>query len=270
MIRSLLISSVASVALASGALASDLPNTKGPAPFVPPPPPAFTWTGCYVGGNAGLSGGDFNKTTLFPLDADGYWTADSATSRGFSGGGQVGCNYQFPTSNFVVGLETDFQGSTLKGTYYNESEGDIFGSEYAKSSSQVDWWGTVRGRVGYAFDNILPYVTGGFAYGRVVDSFSYNDTIDDEGSSGSWSHGSTRAGWTVGAGLEYAITHNLTFKTEYLYTDLGTWCRTWTYPDEPAGYAQTTRIKTTFSTVRAGLNWKFDWFAPPVPIVAKY
>jgi outer membrane immunogenic protein len=66
-------------------------------------------------------------------------------------------------------------------------------------------------------------------------------------------------GWTVGAGLEYAMTHNLTFKTEYLYTELGSWDHYWN--NDPGYYTST---KLSFHTVRAGLNWKFDWFGPPV------
>ncbi len=242
------------MALASAAFASDLPTTKGPAPFVPPPPPVFSWTGFYVGGNAGLSGGDFTNTFADPSG----WETEGATSRGFSGGGQIGYNYQFPTTNFVVGVEADFQGSTLTGTYWNVVEGDPSPYYGEKLQSQVEWWGTARGRVGYAFGNILPYATGGFAYGRVNNSFSYWDTSGSE----SISYGSTQTGWTAGGGVEYAITHNLTLKAEYLYTDLGSFSRP--NPLDTEG-APTVSTRTTFSTVRAGLNWKFDWLTPTAP-----
>lgn len=256
MMRALLISTVSSIALATTAFAADLPNTKGPAPFLPPPPPVFSWTGIYVGVNAGLSGGNFNKNFLF----DGFYDgSEAARSSGFSGGGQIGINYEF-ANNIVIGAEADFQGSTLKGTYFNDAFG--FGAS-AQSSSKVQWWGTARGRIGYAFGNILPYVTGGFAYGRISNNFN-----SCEGSCEGFSVSGTHGGWTAGAGLEYALTHNLTVKIEYLYTDLGTF-----HSADPQDFFDpfdSISTKTQFSTVRAGLNWKFDWFAPPSPVVAKY
>jgi outer membrane immunogenic protein len=244
----------------STAFAADLPTIKGPAPFMPPPP-VFSWTGFYVGLNAGISAGNFNQTYYEPYD-DGYYTAEGAHSGGFSGGGQIGFNYQF-ANNVVIGLEADFQGSTLKGSYENDAYGYDYGEYYNYNyGTKVDWWGTVRGRIGYAFGNILPYVTGGLAYGHVTNSYSYYDDGDSySGTEGS----STRFGWTVGGGLEYALTHNLTVKVEYLYTDLGSF--NYYYPDSEGAYLST---RTTFSTVRAGLNWKFDFAAPPIPVVAKY
>jgi outer membrane immunogenic protein len=253
MMRALLISTVSALALTTSAFAADLPNTKEPAPFLPPPPPVFSWTGFYVGINAGLSAGNFNQNEYYD---GGYDYSDSSRSSGFSGGGQVGFNYQF-ANNIVIGVEADFQGSTLKGTYYNEG----YNGYSAQYGTKLQWWGTARGRIGYAFGNILPYVTGGFAYGHTNTSYTY--------SNGSYyssaSFGGTHGGWTAGAGVEYALTHNLTMKIEYLYTDLGT-----QYSSDPYGYGYTYGTRTQFSTVRAGLNWKFDWLAPPVPVVAKY
>jgi outer membrane immunogenic protein len=264
MIRTFLISTVSALALTTTAFAADLPNTKEPAPFLPPPPPMFSWTGFYIGANAGLSAGNFNETGGYydPYAYNYEW--NSARSSGFSGGGQIGFNYQF-ANNIVIGVEADFQGSTLKGTYENYDYEGYYGY---KSASKVDWWGTARGRVGYAFGNILPYVTGGFAYGHTKTSGYYYD----DGYTSSAQLSGTHVGWTVGAGLEYALTHNLTVKIEYLYTDLGTKTVNGVYVMDDNGYDPSyyTKVKTQFSTVRAGLNWKFDWLAPPVPVVAKY
>ena len=251
MIRSLLLSSVLSFAVAGAAFAADLPSTKGE-PVYAPPPPVFSWTGFYIGANAGLSAGNFSVASPF----DVFIGDQSQTnSGGFLGGGQIGYNYQFDNSNFVVGVEADFQGSTLKGTYFDE-EADPYNVDFG---TKVNWWGTARGRIGYAFGNILPYATGGFAYGRV------SDFITEGPESFSWS--GTRTGWTAGAGVEYAITHNLTAKIEYLYTNLGTWNYSG-YPFYEDGESINTKV--AFHTVRAGLNWKFDFLAPPAPVVAKY
>jgi len=268
--RALLISTVSSIALATTAFAADLPNTKGPAPFLPPPPPVFSWTGIYVGANAGGSLGTFTTSDTFGL----FGTGDqyNASSRGFSGGGQIGINYQF-ADNIVVGVEADFQGSTLRGSY---DSANINGQAGWNDSSKVNWWGTGRARLGYAFGNILPYVTGGVAYGKVSTQGSCwtgSGPFSCDQSSGSVS--GTHVGWTAGAGLEYAITHNLTLKFEYLYTDLGSFNSPDHFLDASYGgpiYSpgDDMRTRTTFSTVRAGVNWKFDWLAPAGPVVAKY
>ena len=93
-----------------------------------------------------------------------------------------------------------------------------YGANDLQFGSKVDWWGTLRARSGYAFGNILPYVTGGFAYGHVTNSY-YCPTNCSAAYSETWS--SVRTGWTVGAGLDYAITHSLVFQLNYLYTVLG-------------------------------------------------
>ncbi|MGP0088943.1 MAG: outer membrane protein [Xanthobacteraceae bacterium] len=209
-------------------------------------PPASNWTGLYVGGNAGLSAGGFSQTWT---DFGVPYAWDHAVSGGFSGGGQIGFNYQFPTSNWVVGFEADFQDSTLKGTYADYS------ASILQFGSQIDWWGTARARFGYAFGTVLPYVTGGLAYGHLTNSYYASPSQQPPGYSETWS--TIRAGWTVGGGFEYAFTRNLTLKTEYLYVDLGSWNSQ--DPQDavlfPGEIYQT--VTTHFHTVRAGLNWKF-------------
>jgi outer membrane immunogenic protein len=254
-------------ALASPAFGADLLNVKATPGYAPPP--AFSWTGFYLGANAGLSAGTFNTSDRFGVYGTG--DQDTAASKGFSGGGQLGYNYQLPGSNVVVGIEADFQGSTLQGTYDNVQAG---GAAW-QDGSKVDWWGTARGRIGYAFSNFLPYATGGLAYGHVGTSGSCSPAawpFSCDQSQGSVS--GTQIGWTAGAGVEYAITRNLTFKAEYLYTDLGS-------VDFPNYYLDATfggplyspgddmRTRTNFSTVRVGLNYKFDMFEPE-PAVARY
>ena len=108
----------------------------------------------------------------------------------------------------------------------------------------MNWFGTVRGRVGYAFDRFLPYVTGGFAYGNVKNKVSHPTF-------GSFSDDNTQYGWTLGGGLEYAFTNNLTAKLEYLYVDLDK-----ESINVPGGTFNSD-VETKFSVVRAGLNYKF-------------
>jgi outer membrane immunogenic protein len=247
--------------LALPAYGADLAPVKA-APAYASSPPTFSWTGFYLGGNAGVSAGTFNNSDRFGV----YGTGDqnTANSKGFSGGGQLGYNYQLPGSNVVLGVEADFQGSTLQGTYDTVQAG---GAAW-QDGSKVDWWGTARGRIGYAFGTFLPYATGGLAYGRVGTSGSCSPAawpFSCDQAQGAVS--GTQIGWTAGAGVEYAITRNLTFKAEYLYTDLGS-------VDFPNYYLDATfggplyspgddmRTRTTFSTVRVGLNYKFDMLAP--------
>jgi outer membrane immunogenic protein len=249
--------------LALPAFGAGLPNSKA-APHYAPPQPAFSWSGFYLGGNAGVSAGNFNTTDQFGVYGIGdRYTADS---RGFSGGGQVGYNYQLPGSNYVVGIEADFQGSTLQGSYDNvqTSEGGW------QDGAKVNWWGTVRGRAGYAVGNVLPFVTGGLAYGHVTTSGScwtagiWPFSCDQSQGSASGTH----VGWTAGAGLEYAIARQLTFKVEYLYTDLGSVSTPNNYLDATFGGPISSpgddmRTSTAFSTLRVGVNYKFDALALP-------
>jgi outer membrane immunogenic protein len=109
-------------------------------------------------------------------------------------------------------------------------------------TTELNWLGTVRGRVGYAFDRFLPYVTGGVAFGGVRGSFAVTTPAGAFAASGT----DTNIGWTVGGGVEYAFTPNLSLKGEYLYVDLGD-----TDPTPLNNVEFTTHI------VRAGLNWRF-------------
>ena len=223
-----LLSGVAALGLlaAGAASAADLPSRKGPV-VAPVYVPAFTWTGFYVGANAGYAWGQIDSSNFGIVNP-------FSDPDGFVGGGQIGYNYQI--GQWVVGLEADFQGADLKSTARN-----LAGTVTA--SNEINWFGTVRGRVGYAFDRFLPYVTGGFAYGNVKNKVTAPTfTFSDD---------NTQYGWTVGGGLEYAFTNNLTAKVEYLYVNLDK--ESFTVP----GGTFTSNVETKFSVVRAGLNYKF-------------
>lgn len=207
---------VASLLAAAPAFAADLPQaypTKAPPPVVVVP--AFSWTDFYLGANAGYGWGT-GQTGISDLDPEG-WLA----------GGQVGFNYQFG-NNVVLGVEADIQGSDI-------NDGTIDGAFDPRS--KMDYFGTVRARLGYAFDNVLPYVTGGLAWGHNEIENRFDGITSDN----------THVGWTVGGGLEYALTNNWTVKAEYLYMDLGD-----EYYDSIGADAG---LKT--STARIGVNYKF-------------
>ena len=212
-----LLASVAALGIvaAGAASAADLPSRKGPVAAPVYLPPAFTWTGFYVGANAGYGWGNVN--------ANGW--ANVGDLDGFVGGGQVGYNYQM--GQFVLGVEADLQGADL-------SSGNNLGLVNVKT----EYFGTVRARVGVAFDRFMPYITGGWAYGNVKTS------IPGIGFSSDRSH---TGGYAVGAGLEYAVTNNIIAGVEYLYVDLG----------EKNILGAGTKVGTDFSVVRARLSYKF-------------
>ncbi|RYE35240.1 MAG: porin family protein [Hyphomicrobiales bacterium] len=212
-----LLASVAALGLvaAGAASAADLPSRKGPIAAPVYMAPAFSWTGFYVGGNAGYGWGNVN--------ANGF--ANVGDLDGFVGGGQVGYNYQM--GQFVLGLEADLQGADL-------SSGNNLGLVNVKT----EYFGTVRGRVGVAFDRFMPYVTGGWAYGNVKTAIPALGFSSDRTHTG---------GFAVGGGLEYAVTNNIIAGVEYLYVDLG--------EKNIAGAG--TKVGTDFSVVRARLSYKF-------------
>lgn len=213
-----LLASVAALGLiaAGAASAADLPSRKGPVAAPVYMPPAFTWTGFYVGANAGYGWGNVN--------ANGF--ANVGDLDGFVGGGQVGYNYQM--GQFVVGAEADFQGADLSS-----------GSNLGLVNVKTEYFGTVRARVGVAFDRFMPYITGGWAYGNVKTSIPALGFSSDRTHTG---------GYAVGGGLEYAFTNNLIAGVEYLYVDLG---------EKNILGAAGTKVGTDFSVVRARLSYKF-------------
>jgi outer membrane immunogenic protein len=212
--KKILLSSVALLGLATGAVAADLPSRRAPAPIIAAAP-IFTWTGFYVGVNAGYawSDNDFDTVDLADEDDDG----------GFVGGAQVGYNYQI--GSFVVGLEGDIQYADFGGelTFVDGPDADLDDDVFDRG----DWFGTVRARAGVAFDRALIYATGGFAF------------ADDA------------TGWTVGGGVEYAFTNNLSAKIEGLYVNLE--------HDNDFDFADFDG-ETDFGVIRAGLNFRFGTY----------
>lgn len=247
-----IVSSAAAVMLsASGAFAADAIIYTEPSPVVPVS--MYDWSGAYLGINLGYGGGKAKH----PYEISGpnipavIGGSLDITSSGFLGGVQAGWNFQ--SDQLVYGLEADFQGSNVKGvTNFSLNLPAPAGSINAEVGTKLNWFGTVRGRIGYTVtDRFLAYATGGLAYGSTksfVNASAGNTSIFDE------SVKKTKAGWTVGAGVEYAVTDNWSVKTEYLYTDLGK-ANVFSHSD-PAFNAAIDR-KFSFHTARIGFNYKF-------------
>ncbi|MFO1124163.1 MAG: OmpW family outer membrane protein [Methylocystis sp.] len=285
------------VAGAGAASAADLPRYKAPPP---PPPPAFTWTGLYGGVNIGYAFGASSSETgglsyispgaLAVVPFGSAWTTGQ-NLQGVVGGGQLGYNYQF-NPWLVIGFETDIQAADI-GSHGNAAVGiaDAIGPhlQSVNSTKKVDWFGTVRGRVGLtlpSMPNLMVYGTGGFAYGQVVNNVGFADNYTFAGAAfvggGALGHGyydNTKVGWAAGGGLEWSpsMFPAWSLKAEYLYVDLGN-TRANSVPlngGAPAlglPFGLTTPIlsatqssPTRFHTVRAGINWHFDPFAAVEP-----
>ncbi len=270
MIKKLSILGASLAALCSSAvLAADLPVAPPPPPFIP-----YSWTGIYVGVNLGLGGDRFQYPFSVSVPAIATFASGNAsiTSSGIIGGGQIGYNWQF-ANNVVLGFETDFDGAAIRGKATANLNGAALGGAIPfgaaiQAGSRINYIGTVRGRLGYAWDRFLVYGTGGFAYGQVNSAISASAAIAGGAAAFTTSENSSRTGFAVGGGFEYAITNNLTVKTEYLYVNLGTNNIVNTSLFGVVGL--NVNQKTQANIARAGINYKFNWFNPIPAVVARY
>lgn len=287
--RSLAAGALAFVSFASPSLGAGLPSKKGPASA----PPAFTWTGLYIGLNFGHTWTGSNplgvtSANLYDAPATGFGAASalgasgvtSGRLDGFLSGGQAGYNWQF-SEKFVAGLEADLQGAGVRGGggFVNgvSPVPGAFAVTSAALGRNLEYLGTVRGRLGYAvMPNLLVYATGGLAYGGANQTIALQQTLVP---SVLFSRGlkgaqfDNLAGWTIGAGAEMALSRQLSAKLEYLYYDLGNLTLTnarlapLAFRDLGAGgipLANATNVSTRFNghVLRAGLNYRFDWSIP--------
>jgi outer membrane immunogenic protein len=268
--KKLLLSSVALIGLTAAAVAADLPaRAAPPAPFAAVP--TFTWTGFYVGVNAGWGWRNSDDATVFNLPAGSVinspTTAGTLTlsatdddDSGLLGGAQIGYNFQMGA--FVFGVEADIQASDLGGDSTTGITGTyvfvgVPGLAFApppatvvRGGASIDWFGTVRARAGVAFDRLLVYATGGFAFGG-GDNGACAGLI---GCENDWN-----SGWTAGGGVEWAFTNNLTVKLEGLYVDVDAGDN----GSAPFFNPVTNTLflnsadDNSFGIVRAGVNFKF-------------
>lgn len=239
--------------LSPAAFAADLPTTKG-APAFLPPPALGAWTGFYGGAVGGWGTGTAGHT-----DSTGFGSGTYSLSGGIIGG-TLGVNWQ--TGRFVLGLEGDGSATSLRGqtpVYYGNC-----GGAPSQCASHLDALGTVRGRVGYAIDRLLPYLTGGAAIGAL---HGHEGTTLAAGSLGDGS--STVLGWSLGAGVEAMITPQWSVKVDYLHADLGKHAIYSDVIPSLGGAVVAQNLRWSADIVRAGINYHFNLFEP-APVAAKY
>jgi len=237
------------LAYGSMARAADLPEA----------PVVYDWTGFYLGGNIGYGFAGDDKVGITEKDTiDGDITffgkpADLKLN-GIFGGPEIGYNFQ--AGQVVFGVEGDFEFSGISddddGT---ASQGRRIVSAHAKDD--VQWFSTIRGRLGYAFDNLLLYGTGGLAIGqidyRVAGGF-------DDGSTYKIHDDYTRLGWTAGAGLEWGFDEHWSAKAEYKYVNFGKKSLSARLFDDEGvatDRTETTEATPDFHSVEFGINYRF-------------
>jgi outer membrane immunogenic protein len=319
------------VIAAFSAQAADIYTPAAPAYAAVALPP--NWGGFYAGINGGYGGNSglpFREDVFFPgtppvvvppavdFAVNPYSVIRGTdTIAGGFGGGQIGYNFQF--GSFVIGAEGDIQGSGIRGngsrTIFTNLDGTTAnginsvcqasvlnptgfpgGVCEGRNSVDVDWFGTVRGRLGWSIGNVLLYGTGGFAAGGVKATSLYTDNnifnlggpiglvgaANNPPQFGRTSHSATNTGWTAGGGIEVKITPNWSLKGEYQFINLGTIdtgpgefilptalgatatpCAT---PGNPACLHLTSSKDVDFHTVRVGLNYYFNAPSAPLPL----
>ena len=249
-----MLAAVAVIGFGSLASAADMPVKSPMYTKAPVMAPLYNWTGFYVGSNAGYSWGSQDNSLVTSTGVTVQSNSDHLN--GFVGGGQIGYNWQ--VNQWVFGLEADFQGSGQKADGSLLLPGSGFNILVIPTTSiaytdKLDWFGTVRGRVGYAMGDRgtwLPYLTGGWAYGHG----SVSGTTTFGATATSFSGSQDYSGWTVGGGVEWAFADHWSAKVEYLYIDFGNG------PTLAANATGTLNIVSgtmTDNIVRAGVNYKF-------------
>jgi outer membrane immunogenic protein len=208
---------------------------------------AFNWNGFYAGLNVGGAWTSNSVNVNTPTGSFGFG-APNLDASGVVGGGQIGYNWQ--CGWWLLGIETDFQGSSLNKTVTAAGAINPRTSAFASFGESLDWFGTLRGRAGWvATPRLLIYGTGGFAYGD-VENGAFAAIAPGPGASVSSS--SVRTGWTAGGGVEWALYGCWTVKVEYLFMDLGSRSFAIGVP----AFANVELDQNT-QMVRAGVNFKF-------------
>ena len=276
-LKAIAVSAFAIAAATSVASAADMAPRYTKAPVIVEP--IYNWTGFYIGGNAGYSWGRSRNDAYYYNNTTNLLLATGSSAfdmNGWVAGGQLGYNWQ--SARWVLGLEGDAQATGQKGSTAYTCAGTI--CSFANTaialalapvnvafSQKLEWFSTVRGRVGYTFTpTVLGYVTGGAAFGSVnTNGVITGVAANGVASAAAFSSSDTRVGWTVGAGLEASLGGNWTGKVEYLYLDLGKYTSSTTLLLNAPPIRLDLASRVTDNILRAGVNYRFGG-----PVVAKY
>jgi outer membrane immunogenic protein len=289
--RKLAIAAVAGSALVSGIVAASAADMAYKAAPIPMAPAVFSWTGFYIGANVGGAwtpsngGSDFGPlfppfivlppAVAIPTVIPGQLASLVGDGRrsGVIGGGQIGYNWQ--VNQFVLGVEADAVGTGLKGSTASASRtigAPIFAVPVTQTVTvdfgHVEWMASFRGRAGFAVNQALFYVTGGGARTTLVNGPGIS--IPAAGTYVATNGGSTtRWGWTVGGGIEWAFNQNWSVAGEYRYTDFGNRGTTFDIPSglaaAPIFFTGTANSRLTVEQATFRLNYRFGG-----PVVARY
>jgi outer membrane immunogenic protein len=254
--KKLLVVGLAFGALIAPAMAADMPLKA-------PPPPLFSWTGFYIGANAGW-GTVRDEALPYCINPAGVVMGNGCTNvfggrvrgNGFIGGGQAGYNWQI--GHWVLGLETDIQGTDINGSDvvtgpFNTAGLNVLSPAASYTANEkLSWLGTTRGRLGMAFDRLLIYATGGVAYGEA----SVNQNLAFAAVQFPSSASSTMTGWTAGGGLEYAFAGNWSAKVEGMFYNIGTITTAGTAVPQ-VNFVEVKTYNVEGAVARVGLNWRF-------------
>lgn len=272
-------------------MAADMAVKAPPKAVVPAP--TYSWTGFYVGGNAGYGWKDPtvnftpNDVVANAVTCSGAFPASTCPPSasfhvdGALGGLQAGYNWQVNQS-WLVGFETDFDWSGIKGTGTSNFLMAAAGNpSNFQASENINWFGTARARLGYLpTNNLLLYGTGGFAYGQIKENVGLN-SMAVGANNGTYAFGCviaggpgvtncfvgnssrTATGFTIGGGVEYALWQNLSVKAEYLYVNLGHGNTVNVVAQDRLAAAAPSSFtaaysRVDFNVIRGGLNWKFN------------
>jgi outer membrane immunogenic protein len=246
------------------AMAADMPLKT-----LPPPAPFFTWTGCYLGGNLGGIWRANDNVSISVVDggsgvgaavvAGAIPTAFDAGGSNWIVGGQAGCNYQ--AGSWVIGIETDFS-TDHDASATVTTNVPPFLPLTSSVSQNMSWIGTTRGRLGWAWGNVLLYGTGGLAYANTSYAYALSNITGGSTDAVAASDSATQLGYTAGGGLEWGF-GAWSLKGEYLYYNLGSHTLTAacsTVLGGCAGVAPTvfsTHFHDSGAIARVGLNYRF-------------
>ncbi|MFZ0527142.1 MAG: outer membrane beta-barrel protein [Xanthobacteraceae bacterium] len=232
---------LAAMAIAAPVYAADLPVAPPANPPVPIPPAIYNWTGFYFGGNVG-AGLLSDSISQAGTGTTNLVTSQTAHPVGLIGGGQAGFNYQF--DRWVIGAEAAWSASNITGYGIGQATGG--GADQERNTSNPQWLSAVTGRAGYAANDWLFYAKGGGAWMHVQYT---QDTLASSATILTQVINDNRSGFTVGAGIEYGMTENLSARLEYDFYDFGS--KTYQFAQTP------TSIASYLHTLTFGLNYRF-------------